>query len=97
RLTGAQHQFAECIADVHHIEERKPGVHTGRRQNLKERAMRSVFRIPVARSVIVSSAYPRFDFVENRRLPAGFERIRLGTLCEDAPRTALESTPQHHV
>src|ERR1041384_5716067 len=60
-LGWPQLQFAEHIAVVHHIEERKPRINTRCRQHLKKRAMGCIAGIFVARAVVVSTAEPRFQ------------------------------------
>ena len=47
-LRWTQLQFAEHVAIVHHVEERKARINSGRRQHLKERAVGRVARILVA-------------------------------------------------
>ena len=54
----AEDQHAEAVAVVHHVEERCARVGPGRRQHLKESAVRQICRVGVARNDLL-------DFIAN--------------------------------
>src|SRR5690348_1299310 len=92
-LVGAENQRAQEVAIVHHVEKREARIETGRGEKLKERAVRVVVGIVVARSIRVTPADPRLQLGEDLRLESAFEIERIRTLVEAAPPSGLRDAP----
>src|SRR6516165_4129764 len=85
RLRRPQNQLPEGVAVVHHVEEGEAGIEAWSRQNLEEGAVGAVVGVAITGSVVETSAQPRTEGRQHRRLPAGFRGQGAGPLREPSP------------